>query len=77
MKPNSINAYYGLGLILKVQGRKQESIDAFNKVIELLETDPIEEQARSEMLRRLSKAHINQMTTGDWGLDGEIWKPSE
>ena len=74
LSPNSVDAYYGLGLVLKAQARKQESINSFNKVIELLETNPTEEQARGEMLRRLSMAHINQMNSGDWGLEGEIWK---
>jgi tetratricopeptide (TPR) repeat protein len=76
LSPESVDGYYGLGLILKAQGRKQESKDTFNKVIELLETNPTKEQARGEMMRRLSLAHINQMESGDWGLEGEIWKHS-
>lgn len=76
INPESIDAYYGLGLVLKAQSRREESTDAFKKVIELIEAHPTEEQARGEMMRRLSMAHINQMESGDWGLEGEIWKHS-
>jgi tetratricopeptide (TPR) repeat protein len=74
LNTDSIDAYYGLGLVLKAQSRIQESMDTFKKVIGLIETNPTEEQARGEMMRRLSMAHINQMESGDWGLEGEIWK---
>jgi len=77
LDPKSIDAHYGLGLILKAQDRKQESIDSFKRVIGLLETEPVEEPARGEMMRRLSMAHINQMNSGDWGLEGEIWQHSK
>lgn len=76
LNPESVDAYYGLGLVLKAQNRRQESTDAFKKVVELIEANPTEEQARGEMMRRLSMAHINQMKSGDWGLEGEIWKHS-
>ncbi len=74
LNPESIDAYYGLGLVLKAQSRKKESIDIFNKVIKLIEAYPTDEQSQGEMMRRLSMAHINQMESGDWGLEGEIWK---
>jgi len=74
--PKFIDAYFGLGLVLKSQDRRQESIQAFQKVIELLESDPLEDRSRAEMLRRLALAHINQMKSGDWNLEQEIWKHS-
>ena len=74
LNPKSVDAYYGLGLVLKAQGRRQESIDNFKKVIELIEANPTDEQSNGEMMRRLSMAHINHMESGDWGLEGEIWK---
>lgn len=74
LNPKSIDAYYGLGLVLKAQNRKQESIDNFKKVIELIEANPTDEQSQGEMMRRLSMAHINQIESGDWGLEGEIWQ---
>lgn len=74
--PKFIDAYFGLGLVLKSQDRRQESIQAFQKVMELLESDPLEDRSRAEMLRRLALAHINQMKSGDWNLEKEIWKHS-
>lgn len=72
-KPDLIEANYGLGLTLKAQGRRQDSIQCFERVIELIDKG-IDDQTRGEMLRRLSLAHINQMRSGDWGLEKEIWK---
>jgi len=72
--PKFIDAYFGLGLVLKSQDRRQESIQAFQIVINLLESDPLEDRSRAEMLRRLALAHINQMRSGDWNLEKEIWK---
>lgn len=72
-KPEMIEANYGLGLTLKAQGRRQDSIQCFEKVIELIDKG-IDDQTRGEMLRRLSLAHINQIRSGDWGLEKEIWK---
>jgi len=74
--PNYFDAYFGLGLVLKSQDRRQESIQAFQKVLELLESDPLDDRSRAEMLRRLTLAHINRMKTGDWNLEKEIWKHS-
>lgn len=76
LSPEYVDAYYGLGLVLKAQDRRQESMETFKDVVELIETNPTKEQARGEMMRRLSIAHINQMESGDWGLEGEIWKHS-
>ncbi len=72
-KPEMIEAHYGLGLTLKAQGRRQDSIQCFEKVIELIDQG-IDDRTRGEMLRRLSLAHINQIRSGDWGLEKEIWK---
>jgi tetratricopeptide (TPR) repeat protein len=71
--PDSVEAYYGLALTLKLQGRKQESIKSFEKVIELVEND-FPDVVRGHMLRRLCKGHINQLNIGDWNLEKEIWK---
>ena len=74
--PKFIDAYFGLGLVLKSQDRRQESIQAFQKVMDLLESDPLEDRSRAEMLRRLTLAHINHLKSGDWNLEKEIWKHS-
>lgn len=72
--PKSIDAYYGLGLVLKAQDRRQEATQVFQKVVDLLDANVVEDRVRAGMLRRLTLGHINQMRSGDWGLEKEIWK---
>ncbi len=71
--PSSVEAYYGLSLTLKSQDRRQDSIAGFEKVLELIDLG-MEDRVRGEMLRRLALAHINQLRSGDWNLEKEIWK---
>ena len=66
--------HIGLGLVLKTQDRRQDAILAFQNVVDLLEANPIEDRSRSQMLRRLAIGHMNQLKTGDWDLEKEIWK---
>lgn len=73
LNPSSVDAYYGLGLVLKAQDRRQDAIQAFQKVVELLDAQTVGDLSRAHMLRRLSIGHMNQMKTGDWGLEKEIW----
>jgi len=73
IEPGSVEAFYGLALIYKIQDRRQESIKSFEKVIDLID-DHFEDKVRGQMLQRLSKGHINQMSGGDWNLEKEIWK---
>jgi tetratricopeptide (TPR) repeat protein len=77
LSPGLIDAYYGLGLALKVQGVKPEAIQAFTKVVELLNREVANEPTRNQMLRRLAKGQINLLQSGDWGLEKEIWKRSK
>jgi tetratricopeptide (TPR) repeat protein len=74
LSPALIDAYFGLALALKAQGRKQESIKIFQKVIELLDKDLSIDKTRHAVLRRLTHGHINQLESGDWGLEKEVWK---
>ena len=74
LNPKSVDAYYGLGLVLKAQDRHPEAILAFQKVVDLLEANTVEDRSRTQMLRRLSIGHMNHMKTGDWDLEKEIWK---
>jgi tetratricopeptide (TPR) repeat protein len=64
---NNVEAYYGLGLVLKAQGKGQGAIEAGG----------IKDNVRGEMLRRLTVGHINQLKSGDWGLEEEIWQRKE
>ncbi len=71
---DSIEAYYGLGLALKAQDRREETIRAFQKVVDLLEKDQSVDRVRKTMLRRLALGHINILRQGDWNLEKEIWQ---
>ena len=71
--PESVNANYALGLVLKAQGQKEEAVELFKKSMELIKGGKIEGHSQSEMMRRLTLAHINELTTGDWNLEDEIW----
>lgn len=73
LNPESVEAYYGLGMTLKAMDRRQDSIQSFEKVLELIDSG-IEDQSRGAMLHRLAVAHINLLRSGDWGLEKEIWK---
>lgn len=77
MSPGLLDAYFGLGLVLKAQGRKQEAIQAFEKVLDLLELEISSEPAQRQMLRRLTLGHINMINSGDWNLEKEIWKRTQ
>ena len=74
MEPKSIEGYYGLGLVLKAEDRRQDAVQAFQQVISLLEDGAVDDPSRHAMLRRLSMGHINQLKDGDWNLEKEIWK---
>ncbi len=66
----SFEAHYGLGLTHKAAGAKVEAEAAFRAAHDL--TGQLENPARGQMLKHLLHAHINQLTTGDWGLDQEL-----
>lgn len=70
----SIEALYGLAMTLKSQGRRRDSIQILGQVIDLIDRKQISDPIRSNMLRRLTKAHIHQMESGDWDLEKEIWQ---
>lgn len=71
--PESVDANYALGLVMKSQGNKEGAVELFNKAMELIEQGVIEDHSQSEMMRRLTLGHINELTTGDWNLEDQIW----
>ena len=71
--PESVDANYALGLVMKSQGNKEGAVDLFNKAMELIKQGKIEGNSQSEMMRRLTLGHINELTTGDWNLEDQIW----
>jgi len=74
LNPNLVEGYYGLGLVLKAQGRLQEAAEAFQKAYNLIEQGVVSDKTRAQILRRLTYAHLNLIKSGDWGLEKEIWK---
>jgi tetratricopeptide (TPR) repeat protein len=73
LDPESVDANYVLGLVLKAQNRQEDAVASFRRTIELLEAGKLEDRDRTQMLRRLSLGHINEMTQGDWNLEEEVW----
>lgn len=71
--PGSVDANFALGLVFKSQGMEDEALESFNKTMELIKAGKINEHAKSEMLRRLTLGHINELSTGDWNLEDQIW----
>jgi tetratricopeptide (TPR) repeat protein len=71
---NEIDTWYGLGLSLKAAGASIDAVDAFGKVLELIGS--LEDKQRANILGRLAKGQINQIKTGDWNLEKEVWKRS-
>ena len=71
--PESVDANYALGLVMKSQGNKEGAVELFNKAMELIKQGIIEDYSQSEMMRRLTLGHINELTTGDWNLEDQIW----
>ena len=69
----SIDALFALGLTKKAQDQREASLEYFRKAMNLIETGKVEDENRTEMLRRLTLGHINELSEGDWNLENEIW----
>jgi tetratricopeptide (TPR) repeat protein len=74
---NYIDAHYSLGMVHKAQGKKEEAIEAFQKTLNLLGDPNNEQNSKYDMLKRLAKGHINEISIGDWDLEKEVWKRTE
>ncbi len=74
LDPESVDANYVLGLVLKAQGRNDDAIGFFDKALNLIKAGKVDDKARSAMLRRLSLGHINELKKGDWDLHTEVWR---
>ncbi len=72
--PDSVDANYALALVMKSQGNTKEAVELFAKSMDLIKQGKIKDDAKSEMLRRLTLGHINELTTGDWNLEDQIWR---
>jgi len=74
LNPQVVDGWYGLGLALKVQGRKEEAIRCFQKALELIEIGLVADRTRRSMVRRLALGHINLLRNGNWNLEKEFWQ---
>lgn len=70
LDPDNVDTLYALGMTYQAAGRKQEAIQTFEKVLQLLERLKEENPVRALMLTRLAHGHINRMKTGEWKLEG-------
>lgn len=65
MESNSPEATYAIGMSLKIQGKQKESVEHFQKTIELVDAGNLnDDPGRATMLRHMSEAHIVLMKSG-------------
>jgi tetratricopeptide (TPR) repeat protein len=69
--PDEVETLYPLGLTLKAAGSSKEAVEVFHKVVDLAGTIP--NPVRANMVRRIAIGHINEIETGNWNLEEEIW----
>ena len=72
MEAENADAYYVMGLALKKLNKHEAAIEAFQHVMQLAEAYP--DHSSKQMLKRLTNGQINQLQTGDWNLEKEIWQ---
>lgn len=71
-EPENADIYYALGLALKASGATAEALDAFHKIDAVL--SKIEDRQKATIVSRLAHGQINQIKTGDWNLEKEVWQ---
>jgi tetratricopeptide (TPR) repeat protein len=71
-EPENVDALYVLGLTLKAMGKSQQAMDALSRIDDALTR--IEDHQRAVMVARLAHGLVNQIKTGDWNLEKEVWK---
>lgn len=65
LEAHSVEAYYGLGLSLKLQQQNQPAVEAFEKAIELAKSSDVKEhRVRATMLSHLAIWHIYTIQSG-------------
>ncbi|HEX7972977.1 MAG TPA: tetratricopeptide repeat protein [Anaerolineales bacterium] len=61
----SVEAYYGLGLSLKLQQHSQPALEAFQQAIELAKSSDVKEhRVRASMLSHLASWHVQTIQSG-------------
>jgi tetratricopeptide (TPR) repeat protein len=74
LDPNAVDAVYGQGMSLKASGKKEEAIAAFKNALALIDQGVIPDKSRARILHRLALGHVNEITSGNWNLEAEIWQ---
>jgi len=69
-----VDPHYCLGMAYKASQQNSEAIQAFQQALAQLEKQTILRAEAKTMLRRLALAHINEIQTGNWNLEKEIWR---
>jgi tetratricopeptide (TPR) repeat protein len=69
--PDNVDTLYGLGLTQKASGASPQALATFEQVLKLVPN--ISEHQKASVLSRLVKGHINQIKTGNWNLEKEVW----
>ena len=69
--PDNVDTLYGLGLTQKASGASPQALATFGQVLKLV--PKISDHQKESVLARLVKGHINQIKTGDWNLEKEVW----
>ncbi len=72
LEPNNIEVLYALGLALKISGATQQALNFFTRIDEVI--NYVDDRQRRTMISRLAHGQINQIKTGDWNLEKEVWQ---
>ncbi len=71
-EPGNIDGWYALGLTLKAMGDGQRAAEAFSRIDSMI--GEIEDHQKAMIISRLAHGQINQIKTGNWNLEKEVWK---
>jgi len=71
-EPDTLDTHYALALALKYSGQTKLAAEEFTRVIDLAYS--LDDRIQAIMITRLAKGHINEMQSGDWGLEEELWQ---
>lgn len=63
--PDDVEANYALALCLNASGRPQEAAKIFDRVVQMAESVPPEENVRAHMFSRLAKDHLFWLKSGE------------
>ncbi len=70
--PYDVDTWYTLGLTFKALGDTQKAVDAFNKIDAII--GGIDDPQRAMIVTRLAHGQVNQIKTGNWNLEKEVWQ---